>query len=73
MQNYERFDTCLGSVEYKSSYGVYLILENGERAFAHGFTTLPTGSKVWCSIRKLATETKDILVKVDSVLLETAA
>ena len=61
---YERFDTCYGIIEGKSKYGIYLILDNDQEAFAYGYTTIPIGSEICCSVRKPAKEQKNRLIEI---------
>lgn len=70
---YERFDTCYGIIEGKSKYGIYLILDNDQEAFAYGYTTIPIGSEICCSVRKPAKEQKRTEVLIDSVLTKLSA
>ena len=72
-------DSVSGIVKGQSKAGLYIDL-NIENDFddpkelvpAFGYWTgrLPVGTKVMCSIRKLAREGKDILVNVDSIVYE---
>jgi hypothetical protein len=72
-------DFVPGIVKGQSTSGLYIDL-NIENDFedclepvpAFGYWTgrLPIGTKVMCSIRKPASEDKDILVSVDSVVYE---
>ena len=70
---YEKFDECYGIIEKEDTKKVYLKLENGEKAFAFNMFNFLPGTKVLCSIKKLASAKKDILVSIDSVVEYAAA
>ena len=72
-EQHELFDTCFGIIESKSSYGIYLILDNNQAAFAYGYTSIPIGTEVCCSIKKPAQGLKRIEVLIDSVFIELVA
>lgn len=63
---YEKFDECYGIIEKKEN--IYLKLDNGEKAFAFNMSNFRPGTRVLCSIKKLASVNKDILVSIDSVI-----
>lgn len=67
---YTKNDTCFGYVTGKNSSGVYLFLDDGQDAFAYGFTSVPNGCRVWCSVRREATDNRLMLVRIDSTLVE---
>ncbi len=64
---YERFDGCYGEVTGRCSCGSFLTLDNGQEAFAYKFVSLLPGAKVLCTVLKLATEDRRMLVSIDSV------
>lgn len=64
---YERFDGCYGEVTSSCRTGVYLTLDNGQGAFAYKFANLLPGTKVLCTVMKMPTEGKRMLVSIDSV------
>lgn len=64
---YERFEECIGEVTSRCQKGVFLLLDNGERAFAYQFGNLVAGTKVLCTILKPATDNLLTQVTVDSV------
>lgn len=64
---YERFDGCFGEVASTCAAGAYLTLDNGQRAFAFNFH-LPNGTKTLCTVLKMATADKLMLVSIDSVI-----
>ncbi|MFI3228061.1 MAG: hypothetical protein R3Y09_11760 [Clostridia bacterium] len=65
---YQRLDSCLGVVIAKTQKGVYIELDNGERAFAYDFLLLQEGQSVLCTIKKLAGDRFFSLVSIDSTL-----
>lgn len=65
--NYERFDGCYGEVTGHCKAGAYLTLDNGQKAFAYKFANLLLGTKVLCTVMKLPTDEKLMLVSIDSV------
>ena len=67
-QGYERWDGCYGEVTGRCACGAYLTLDNGEEAFAYRYANMRPGTKVLCTVWKLATEGKRMVVKVDSVM-----
>ena len=69
-ENYNnKFDTVIGTVIDHCSSGVFLELENGEPAFTH-FCQLTRGQRVFCYIRKKATDRFRTLVEIDSIICE---
>ena len=67
-ETYERFDGCYGRVTGRCLSGAYLTLENGEEAFAYNFGSLLPGTRVLCSVQRMPTEDKRMLVSIDSVV-----
>ena len=65
-------DGVYGVVTGGCRSGLFLDLENGQKAFAH-FGGLCPGTEVLCTVLKRATDTWRVLVAIDSVLEETAA
>lgn len=64
---YERYDCCYGEVTGRCQAGAYVTLDNGQLAFAYRFGNLLPGTRVLCSVQKLPTEDKRMLVSIDSV------
>ena len=64
---YDRNDACYGTVTGRNASGCYLILDNNENAFAFRFSNLAIGTKVICTVRRLAEGYKKMLVDIDSV------
>ena len=64
---YEKFDGCYGVVTCRCKKGVFLKLDNGQEAFAYKFSSLLLGTKVLCTVLRLSTEERKILVSIDSV------
>lgn len=63
---YERFDGCYGTVVGSCRSGAFLELDNGEKAFAYKFASLRPGTKVLCTVLRLADEARKMLVSIDS-------
>ena len=70
---YQVWDTCEGTVEAKDSHGVYLILDNGEPAYAYSHLNLRSGDRVFCSVKRKAGQNRRKLVSIDSTLMFNAA
>ena len=68
MITYETYDNCYAVIIDKCSKGVYLRLDNGQMAFAYGFSGLYTGTEVLCTVKKQADEGRKTLVAIDSVI-----
>lgn len=66
-EKYEQLDGCYGEVTGTCRSGAFLTLDNGETAFAYRFANLRTGTKVLCTVRRLAEEDRKMLVTIDSV------
>lgn len=67
-RGYEVYDGCYGTVKERNRRGAYLILDNGEEAFAWKFANLLPGTKVLCTVLKLAREGRQKLVSIDAVI-----
>lgn len=65
--SYERFDGCYGEMTGSCKSGAYLTLGNGQEAFAYKFASLLPGTKVLCTVLKMPTGEKRMLVSIDSV------
>lgn len=65
-------DGVLGVVTGGCKTGVFLLLENGQEAFA-SFGWLNPGTEVLCTVLKKATKRWRALVTVDAVLKEVAS
>jgi len=65
---YERLDSCYGIVNSVCCSGAFLILDNGQFAFCYNAGSVPVGTKIICSVMKLAREEegKHMLVSMDS-------
>ena len=65
---YEVHEGCYGTVVGRCRKGAYLTLDNGETAFAYEFANLWNGTKVLCTVRRLANGDRLKLVSIDSVV-----
>ena len=65
--SYEKYDGCYGEVTGRCSAGAYLRLDNGQEAFAYKFASLLPGTKVICTVLKMPTGDKKMLVSIDSI------
>ena len=66
-QGYEVMDGCYGTVVGRCQKGAFVTLDNGEEAFAYKFANLWPGTKVLCTVLRLADEGRRKLVSIDSV------
>ena len=66
-QGYEVMDGCYGTVVGRCQKGAFVTLDNGEDAFAYKFANLWPGTKVLCTVLRLADEGRRKLVSIDSV------
>lgn len=64
---YEPLDECYGIVSSRCGNGIFLTLDNGEKAYACRFGNLYPGDKVICRIDKLPHEGKHMQVSISSV------
>ena len=66
----ERWDSVEGTVFKETSKGALVSFSNecGEHFTGFAYTSLPVGSNVLCSIRKIFLEDEFIILSVDSVL-----
>ena len=55
-QGYEVMDGCYGTVVGRCQKGAFVTLDNGEDAFAYKFANLWPGTKVLCTVLRLADE-----------------
>lgn len=67
INSYERFDGCYGEVIGRCGAGAFLTLDNGQKAFAYKFANLSPGTKVLCTVLKIPSAEKHMLVAIDSV------
>ena len=58
-------DTVSGVVTCSCLGGIYIDLDNGQKAFSR-FASLPQGTRVLCTVKYLATDQKRMLVEIDS-------
>lgn len=65
---YEVLDMYHAKVIGKCRSGIYVEMENKQRAFAYNFQSLLPGSEVLCSILRKPRGEKGMLVSIDSVL-----
>ena len=72
-QEYGVWEGCSGIIEFCIRKGAFLVLDNGELAFAYGFGNLRPGTKVICTVRRLADEYRRKLVTIDSVCYYSTA
>lgn len=73
VEKYEVFDGCYGTVVGRCQKGAFVTLDNGEDAFAYRFANLWPGTKVLCTVLRLADESRRKLVSIDSVTCYPAA
>lgn len=66
-EEYEIRDVIRGTVTSECSKGLFLTLENGEKAYAK-FGYLPIGTKVLCSVFKKANKRLLMTVFIDSII-----
>lgn len=66
--DYEVYESCYGYVNSRCGHGIFLELDNGQRAFAYKYWSLRSGSKVLCTILRKPTNDKLTLVGIDSVV-----
>ena len=64
---YEPFDECYGIVTCRCGNGIFLTLDNGEKAYACSFGNLHPGDKVICRVDKLPHDGKYMQVSISSV------
>lgn len=71
---FERWDSVEGTVFKETSKGALVSFSNecGEHFIGFAYTSLPIGSNVLCSIRKIFLEDEFIILSVDSVLKAVA-
>ena len=67
VEKYEVLDGCYGTVVGRCQKGAFVTLDNGEEAFAYRFANLWPGTKVLCTVLRLADESRRKLVSIDSV------
>lgn len=65
---YEAYESCYGYVSSRCSQGIFLELDNGQRAFAYKYLNLNMGSKVLCTVLRKPVNDKLALVGIDSVI-----
>ncbi len=58
----------VGKVWRRSERGIFIKLENGEIAYAEGYTKLPQGAPVRCFGEKPATRELRMLVQIENVI-----
>lgn len=73
VQGYDVLDGCYGIIENCCRKGAFLALDNGEPAFAYSFGNLRPGTEVLCTVRRLASEERRMLVTIDSVCYRPTA
>lgn len=59
------WDTVNATVTDNNCSGVYLLLDTGEKAFSY-HSRMARGTRVTCSVKRLANEKHDIVVTIDS-------
>lgn len=67
VHGYDVLDGCYGTIQNCCRKGAFLELDNGEQAFAYHFGNLRPGTKVLCTVRRLAFGDQRKLVTIDSV------
>ena len=65
--NLQRFDTVLGIVIANTAKGIWIDIGEGICGFA-SYSTLPIGTTLLCSIRRLDLEKEFILLDIDSTI-----
>lgn len=65
--DYEVMDECYAVVSSRCGEGVFLVLDNGQRAYAHRFGNLTQGDRVICRVDRLPQGDKNTLVSISSV------
>ena len=70
---YGVFDGCYGIVENCCRKGAFLVLDDGEPAFAYRFAHLRPGTEVLCTVQRLAFGDQRKLVTIDSVCYSPTA
>ena len=73
VQGYDVWDGCYGIVQNCCRKGAFLALDNGEPAFAYGFSNLWPGTEVLCTVRRLASVDRRMLVTIDAVCYHPTA
>ncbi len=68
-ENFNIRDGVYGIVTGGCKSGVFLVLENGQEAFA-SFGGLNPGTEVMCTVMKKATDKRRVFVAIDSVMEE---
>lgn len=68
-QEYEPFDSCFGTVlgSNRQNTGIYLMLDNGQKAFSFDGQNLEEGDQVICSVKRPSYEGRAPLVLIDTV------
>ncbi len=61
MFGYERLDSCYGNVNSVCCSGAFLTLDNGESAFCYNAGSVQVGTKIICTVMKLARKEEGIL------------
>lgn len=73
VQGYDVWDGCYGIVLSRCRKGAFLTLDNGETAFAYGFGNLWPGTEVLCTVQRLASDNRHMLVTIDAVCYHPTA
>lgn len=73
VQGYDVLEGCYGIIENCCRKGAFLALDNGEPAFAYSFGNLRPGTEVLCTVRRLASGDRRMLVTIDSVCYRPVA
>ena len=68
LEVYDKLDGCYGEVLSTCRTGAFLILDNGEEAFAYKFANLTPGTLTLCTVQRLAKDGKQKLVSIDSIV-----
>ena len=64
---FEALEGCYGTVTGRNRSGAYLMLDNGQAAFAYKFANLFPGTRVLCTFLRKPTDLKSALVSIDHV------
>ena len=65
---YEKDDACYGKVTCCCRTGAFLVLDNGQEAFAYKFASLQPGTEVLCCVERVPVDDRRMLVSIESVL-----
>ena len=67
LTNLQKFDSIFGKVTANTSKGIWIDIGEGICGFA-SYSTLPIGTTLLCSIRRLDLEKEFVLLDIDSTI-----